>query len=214
MSKTVGFHYQTEAPGGAQGYIVPTLLQLLEEKQIKGKILDIGCGNGSMARSLEAQGYEVWGCEWDPAGVEIANRAKPGRFMRWDLNDPREQFPWKEFQAVISSEVIEHLYFPRNLFRLAHRVLMPDGLLFVTTPYHGYFKNLALCLAGKWDRHHDVHSDGQHIKFFSPKTLGTMMQAEGFRKEGWKGCGRAPGLWKSMVMWGRRNESRPGGSPH
>lgn len=212
MSKAVGFHYQTEAPGGAQGYIVPSLLRLLKGKQIRGKILDIGCGNGSMARSLEAEGHEVWGCEWDPAGVDIANRAKPGRFMRWDLNDPREHFPWREFQAVISSEVIEHLYFPRNLFRLAHQVLMPDGLLVVTTPYHGYFKNLALCLAGKWDRHHDVLHDGMHIKFFSPESLGTMMLAEGFKNEGWQGCGRVPGLWKSMVMWGRRSESKQDGS--
>jgi len=204
MKEAIGFDYRTEAPGGAQGYIVPPLLRLLKEKQFSGKILDIGCGNGSMARSLEAQGYEVWGCEWDPAGVEIANRAKLGRFMRWDLNDPREQFPWKEFQAVISSEVIEHLYCPRNLFRLAHQVLVPNGLLAVTTPYHGYLKNLTLCLAGKWDWHHDVNHDGGHIKFFSPETLGKMMEGEGFRNEGWRGCGRLPGIWKSMVIWGKK----------
>jgi 2-polyprenyl-3-methyl-5-hydroxy-6-metoxy-1,4-benzoquinol methylase len=204
MRKAVGFDYQTEAPGGAQGYIVPFLLKLLAEKQIRGKILDIGCGNGSMARTLEASGHEVWGCEWDPAGVEIANRAKPRRFMRWDLNDPHEKFPWSEFQAVISSEVIEHLFLPRNLFRLVSRVLKPGGLVIVTTPYHGYLKNLVICLAGKWDRHHDVTHDGGHIKFFSPRTLGCMMKAEGFQIEGWKGCGRLPALWKSMVMWGRK----------
>ena len=207
MKEAIGFDYRSEAPGGAQGYIVPLLLRILKEKQIKGKILDIGCGNGSMARSLEAQGHEVWGCEWDPAGVGIANRAKPGRFIRWDLNDSQAQFPWREFQVVISSEVIEHLYLPRNLFRLAHQVLVPNGLLILTTPYHGYLKNLALSLAGMWDRHHDVLSDGQHIKFFSPQTLGEMMLAEGFKKEGWKGCGRLPGLWKSMVMWGRKKEA-------
>jgi len=184
---------------------VPCLLDLLRKSGISGKILDIGCGNGSMARSLEASGHEVWGCEWDPAGVEIANRAKPGRFMRWDLNDPQEKFPWSEFQAVISSEVIEHLFLPQNLFRLVSRVLVPGGLVIVTTPYHGYLKNLAICLAGKWDRHHDVSHNGGHIKFFSPKSLKKMMVEEGIVFENWKGCGRLPLLWKSMVMWGKKS---------
>ena len=207
MSEAVGFNYQSEAPGGAQAYVVPKLMQILEHEGVKGRILDVGCGNGSMARCLEAKGFEVWGCEWDAAGVEIANRGNPGRFMRWDLNDSCENFPWNSFEAVISSEVIEHLFLPRGLFRLAQRVLLPGGLLVVTTPYHGYLKNLALCLAGKWDRHHDVRHDGGHIKFFSLSTLGRMMSEEGFRPIGWRGCGRFPALWKSMMMWGRKKIS-------
>jgi len=209
MKEAVGFNYKNEAPGGAQEYIVPHLLKLLAEKQIRGKILDVGCGNGSMARSLEAHGHEIWGCEWDPAGVEIANRVKPGRFMRLDLNESLERFPWRNFQAVISSEVIEHLYLPRNLLRLACQVLVPGGLLILTTPYHGYFKNLALCVAGKWDRHHDVGHDGGHIKFFSPVSLRKIMIEEGFESEGWRGCGRIFGLWKSMLMWGKKNNKQP-----
>lgn len=207
MKEAFGFDYRNDTPGGAQRYIEPSILELLASEKIRGKILDIGCGNGSMARSLEAKGYEVWGCEWDPAGVEIANRTKPGRFLRWNINDPREEFPWKDFHAVISSEVIEHLYLPRNLFRLARQTLAPAGFLILTTPYHGFFKNLVLSLMGKWDRHHDVTHDGGHIKFFSPETLGAMMQAEGFKKEGWQGCGRFPWLWKSMVMWGKKKEA-------
>ena len=166
-----------------------------------------------MARSLEASGHEVWGCEWDPAGVAIANRAKPGRFLCWDLNDPPEKFPWSEFQSVISSEVVEHLFLPRNLFRLARRVLVPGGLAIVTTPYHGYWKNLMLSLLGQWDRHHDVLHDGAHIKFFSPATLQTIIKEEKFTVEGWKGCGRLPGLWKSMVMWGRSDATGGRGPP-
>jgi len=204
MKEAIGFTYRNDAPGGAQAYITPTIAGVLAENNINSRILDIGCGNGSMSRSLESIGYEVWGCEWDSAGVEIANRGKPGRFMRWDLNEPRDGFPWNGFHAAISSEVIEHLYLPRNLLRLAHHVLVPAGLLVVTTPYHNYLKNVTLCLAGKWDSHHDVMHDGGHIKFFSPKTLGTMMESEGFRKAGWKGCGRFSGLWKSMVMWGNK----------
>jgi len=157
-----------------------------------------------MARQLQSAGYQVWGCEWNSDGVKIANQSDPGRFMVWDLNKPADRFPWGEFGAAISSEVIEHLFLPRNLFRLARRALVPGGLLIITTPYHDYFKNLAISLTGKWDSHHDVLSDGMHIKFFSPTTLGKMMQEEGFQAVDWKGCGRLPLLWKSMMMWGKR----------
>jgi len=207
MSKNhaVGFDYQNQNPGGAKSYILPALVELLLKKNISGRILDIGCGNGSVARKLEKHGFEVWGCEWDPQGVAIASQEKPDRFLCWDLNAPVTEFPWRGFSAIISSEVIEHLFLPRNLFRLAHHTLVPQGFLALTTPYHGYWKNLAISLVGKWDWHHNVQHDGGHIKFFSPKALQEMMKEEKFTPQGWKGCGRVPGLWKSMMMWGLKN---------
>jgi 2-polyprenyl-6-hydroxyphenyl methylase/3-demethylubiquinone-9 3-methyltransferase len=36
----------------------------------------------------------------------------------------------------------------------------------VTTPYHGYVKNLALAVTGQLDRHWQPWRDGGHIKFF------------------------------------------------
>ena len=69
------------------------------------------------------------------------------------------------FDAVTSTEVIEHLFSPRSLPRFAARVLLPAGYLILSTPYHGYIKNLALSITGKWDRHFSPLWDGGHIKF-------------------------------------------------
>lgn len=52
------------------------------------------------------------------------------------------------FVAVISAEVIEHLYAPHLLPQFAWQYLMPGWLLILTAPYHGYLKNLVLSLAG------------------------------------------------------------------
>lgn len=202
--KNTGFNYTGFAPGYATKYVLPKLLPLISGD--RKKILDIGCGNGAVARELEKNGHEVWGCDWDQAGVDLANRAQAGRFTQWDLNrDPRD-FPFSKFDLVISSEVIEHLFYPRNLFRLAHHVLPTDGRFIITTPYHGYLKNLALSLLNKWDWHHNVFHDGGHIKFFSFKTLIRMMSECGFYAEGWLGCGRFPALYKSMIAWGYKKQ--------
>ena len=203
MRTSTGFHYVSEKPGYAQAYLQPEILRRLGAK--KSRVLYIGCGNGAMAAGLSQQGHEVWGCDWDQAGVDLANRRQTGRFVQWDLNRPVEEFPFSGFEAVISTEVIEHLFYPRKLFQLARHVLPAGGQLIVTTPYHGYLKNLVLSILNKWDWHHHVDHDGGHIKFFSVATLRKMMEEEGFTVEGWQGASRFPGLWKSMIVWGQKS---------
>ena len=58
------------------------------------------------------------------------------------------------FDAVVSTEVVEHYFSPHLLPIFANGALREGGYLVITTPYHGYIKNLALSLFGKWDTHH------------------------------------------------------------
>jgi len=111
------------------------------------------------------------------------------------------------FDAVISTEVIEHLFLPAALPHFARSVLNPGGHLIVTTPYHGYLKNLLICLAGKWVSHHTSMWDGGHIKFWSRRTLSDLLEANGFEVVRFKGTGRIYGLWKSMVVTARLRDA-------
>ena len=70
----------------------------------------------------------------------------------------------------------------------------------MTTPYHGYLKNLALSLAGKWDHHHTALWHGGHIKFWSRRSLTKLLTAESFLHQQFLGVGRLPWLWNSMVL--------------
>ncbi|MBL4901134.1 MAG: methyltransferase domain-containing protein, partial [Desulfocapsa sp.] len=72
---------------------------------------------------------------------------------------------------VISSEVVEHIYDPRLYANNISKLLKPSGILLISTPYHGYLKNIALALAGAWDKHFTALWDGGHIKFWSYCTL-------------------------------------------
>jgi 2-polyprenyl-3-methyl-5-hydroxy-6-metoxy-1,4-benzoquinol methylase len=77
--------------------------------------------------------------------------------------------------------VIEHFVRPFNLPRFAKQLLRPGGHLIISTPYHGYPKNLVLALANKWDAHLNPFWDGGHIKFWSRKTLSQLLNETGFR---------------------------------
>ena len=184
------------------GYIAPRILEVLKKLSVN-RVMDLGAGNGALCSELAAAGYQVTGIECDKKGVEIAQSSHPGiPFYNFGVQDnPADLLVHEEaFDAVVSTEVIEHLFSPHLLPVYASGVLKPDGYLVVTTPYHGYLKNLALSILGKWDKHHAALRHGSHIKFWSRATLTKLLSENGFRVIGFSGVGRFPYLWKSMVL--------------
>jgi 2-polyprenyl-3-methyl-5-hydroxy-6-metoxy-1,4-benzoquinol methylase len=100
---------------------------------------------------------------------------------------------------VVSLEVVEHCYDPRHFARTLYALVDDGGIAVISTPYHGYLKNLALAVAGKWDDHLGPLWDGGHIKFFSIATLRTLLADAGFRDIRFIRVGRIPPLAKSIV---------------
>jgi 2-polyprenyl-3-methyl-5-hydroxy-6-metoxy-1,4-benzoquinol methylase len=185
-------------------YLSPLLITLCKEFCVS-TVLDIGCGNGALANDLTRAGFSVVGCDPSGSGIEHANRAVPkGIFYQVGIYEDPAIIQETDFDVVVSTEVVEHVFSPRHLPRFAAAKLKSRGYLIISTPYHGYIKNLVLSLFGKWDVHHTVLWDGGHIKFWSRKTLTQMLEGEGFRVERFIGCGRVPYLWKSMVIVARK----------
>jgi len=173
---------------------------LSEKAKSKARVLDLGCGNGSLSHMIAQQGYEVVGIEESTSGIAIARLNFPDcQFIQGSIYDPPKAELLNAFDVVISVEVIEHLFYPKELVRLARKLLKPGGQLILTTPYHGYLKNLILALSGKMDNHFSVLWDGGHIKFFSVHTLSKLLEAEGYTNIHFKFAGRLPYLWKSML---------------
>lgn len=202
---TYEYSYTTDASGHHHQYLLPILLNFLNDmKPEKGKklrVLDIGCGNGSLSNLLAQKGYEVVGIEDSISGVAAATKSFPEcKFINASIYDLPYSELGGEFDVVISAEVIEHLIYPRELIKSAKRCLKPNGRVILTTPYHGYIKNLVLALTGKMDQHFTVLWDGGHIKFFSVKTLSQLLMEGGFTDLQFNFSGRFIYLWKSMIV--------------
>lgn len=168
-----------------------------------GRIIDIGCGNGATARFLTDQGLSVDGVEPDEAGFTYASRLVPeGRFFNLGVEAAADDIlqGGEKYDIVLSTEVIEHLYYPSQLIRLARDLLKPDGHLILTTPYHGFAKNLALALTNHWDAHFSSLWEGGHIKFFSFATMQRLIESNGMTMVSTDGAGRIPYLWNSMIV--------------
>lgn len=194
------------------GYLVPKVLQLLQGLRVH-RVLDIGAGNGALCAALSRAGHDVVGLEPDLQGVALARAAAPRAvFEQVGVEADPDVLRQRHgcFEAVVSTEVIEHLHAPHRLPALAAGLLPPGGWLVVTTPYHGYLKNLALSLFNHWDHHHTALWFGGHVKFWSRHTLTQLLQDNGFEVVAFHGVGRLPWLWKSMVLVARRLEGDVG----
>lgn len=105
----------------SQGYINPLILSLLQQES-SCRILDLGCGNVALCRYLAFNGFDVVGVEPDAQGVSIAREQAPGAsFYQLGVDDEPSIVTQAEglFDAVVSTEVIEHLYSPHLLPRFA-----------------------------------------------------------------------------------------------
>lgn len=198
--KTYEYSYQDSGLMNAHSFLLAPLLSMLPQPTQTTRVLDLGCGNGSLSNVIAKQGYEVVGVEESEQGFAIAKTSFPHcHFMQASIYD----LPYAElqhsFDVVIAVEVIEHLLYPKELVRAAKRCLKPNGCLILTTPYHGYLKNLVLAVSGKMDNHFTVLWDGGHIKFFSVKTLRNLLETQGYTDIDFKFAGRVPYLWKSML---------------
>ncbi|MET0534862.1 MAG: methyltransferase domain-containing protein [Steroidobacter sp.] len=193
-------------------YLQPVVLAAVRAlaplRATPARVFDAGCGNGALLRKLQLSGYDVAGCDASESGVTQARRlcGETVRVERLSVYEDLSGTFGTSWDVVVSTEVIEHLYSPRDFVRQVHALLRPGGALILSTPYHGYLKNLALAVTGALDHHFTALWDGGHIKFWSYATLTQLLSELGFDRFEFHGAGRLPWLWKSMVVVAHKPE--------
>ena len=202
-----GYRYSDAELNDSHEYLVPTLLCVLEARRGANKharVMDLGCGNGSVAELLFRRGYSVIGVDPSEEGVRFAReKYRHLQIERGSAYDALSE-KYGRFDFVVSLEVVEHVYSPRRFAATVYSLLRPGGTVIISTPYHGYWKNVALAVTGKWDRHFTALWDHGHIKFWSFKTLRALLEEAGFQDIEFRRVGRVPPLAKSMLAIARK----------
>jgi 2-polyprenyl-3-methyl-5-hydroxy-6-metoxy-1,4-benzoquinol methylase len=97
---------------------------------LRGRVLDIGCGNGALADFVSAECY--LGVDRD-AGALTAARAKHAGHS-FVVNLPAHG----SFDTVVGLAVIEHLNEPGTALKKWSRLLAPNGRILLTTPHRRF----------------------------------------------------------------------------
>lgn len=199
------FEWNAEGAGNGESgeKLTRVFVDLVKKLEGVHSICDLGCGNGHITGRLAALGYQVTGVDASASAIQIARRAYPGVQFVQALID--RDLNVGQFDLVISSDVIEHLYRPSDLLEATISLLKPGAHFLLGTPYHGYLKNLVLAATGKMDAHFSALHDSGHIKFFSVNTLSQLVRSHGFEDLSFTFYGRAPWLWKNMICHARKS---------
>jgi 2-polyprenyl-6-hydroxyphenyl methylase/3-demethylubiquinone-9 3-methyltransferase len=196
------YAYNHSKCGCASVYLLPILEALLEDVPAGSVVADAGCGNGSMLAALEKPHWKMHGIEVSESGL-IQARAKYPQFGFHFADLGRDDciLPMTgNCDVVISTEVVEHVFLPRVFAKNCRDLLKSGGILIISTPYHGYLKNLLLALTNKMDGHFTALWDYGHVKFWSKWTLTQLLEEAGFEVNQFRGAGRVPYFWKSMII--------------
>ena len=144
--------YVHAKPAVAHDYLLPTVVDVLEgnfRAADETTVFDLGCGTGGAAALLSKKGYDVAGVDPSQDGITKANMAYPDLSLEIGsaYDDLADQYG--TFDAVISLEVVEHVYDPKTFSSTMFDLVKPGGIAVISTPFHGYWKNLALALTGR-----------------------------------------------------------------
>lgn len=168
--RTVPDAFEYSGSGGIQWKLIRRVVPWR-----RGRILDIGCGNGDLLTILDRAGWDVHGYEPHATTAEAANRRLDhlGRRVVHSDAGAFDAWPAQSFDVITLWHVIEHLPEPLAMLRVVHRLLRPGGLCLIQTPHVAAAE--ALVLRSYW---HGWELP-RHLWFFSHTTLQALLERAG-----------------------------------
>ena len=147
-------------------------------KLAPGKILDVGCGEGTFLLAMNNIGWECHGTEVSSSSEEFSGRLREKGVKVHYGELTNAGFEPGSFDLITFWHVVEHLRNPKEYVRFCRRLLKKNGLLFISVPNIGS-TSFSLWKCG-W-----FHLDlPRHLFHFDPKSISFLLENNGFEIKG------------------------------
>lgn len=148
-------------------------------------ILDVGCSNGALGRSLKAAqpGRSVCGIEFDRRfALEAAEHLDQVVTADLNLLDWREAFAGRTFDCIVFADVLEHLPEPQRCLLQARQHLQPGGCVVVSLPNIRHLSALtAIFLGGRFPQRDRGIFDRTHLRWFTVADASSLLAGSGLQ---------------------------------
>ena len=166
------------------------------------RLLDIGCGTGALGRKIKEEiACQVVGITCSESEAALAAKYLDTVLVR-DLNsfDPSEA---GQFDCVVCSHVLEHLYHPDQFLKRLRWTLSPDGVVIVALPNALHWRQRLEYLRGHFKYTDGGLIDETHYRFFDWQTARALLVDCGYTVLQSKACGTFP-LSRYFLQPGRQ----------
>lgn len=145
---------------------------------IRGKVLDVGCGEGTVTNSISQLDYvdEIFGIDISKTAINLAKKKYSN--ISFKISEA-EKIPYKDnsFKTVLLIEVLEHILDIEGLFIELNRVLELEGYIVITTTDYNFLKKILIALI--WEKY--FYATNPHIKFLTKESLKKLLEFYGFK---------------------------------
>ena len=187
-SETVGAHgteaYLEQAKsGGAQRRVRAAWLdrKLRNHLPAGGQLLEVGCGPGFFLAAMKEVGWQVKGLEISSFAAQYGREHLGLEILVAPIADG--SFPAATFQAILMTDVLEHLPDPVASLRAVRSWLAPGGILAVAVPstMNLLSAQIGLTAYRALGRFKTLRIPPYHLFEYTPRTLRTTLATAGFR---------------------------------
>lgn len=145
-------------------------------------ILEIGCGTGAtgaLAKARGRAGHYVGVEIHEPAAAQARNVLD--QVLVGDVEHMSLPFRPAAFDALILSEVLEHLIEPWTLLERLSPLVRPGGTVLASSPNVAHWRVIASLLRGRFDLTDKGVLDRTHMRWFTPSSFAAMFDRAGFK---------------------------------
>ena len=154
-------------------------------RNVSGKILEVGCANGMTGALALSEGKCGYYC-----GIEICEG--PAENAKSKINEvllgnvETLELPWDPgtFDALILSEVLEHLVDPWTALRKLRPLLKSGALVFASSPNISYYRVISMLAGGKWTLTDFGPMDRTHLRWFTPDAYRNLFESCNYHVDG------------------------------
>lgn len=144
----------------------------------------MGCGRGEFLNEFTKLGMNGFGIDLSDYAKNYCDNAE---IKVVDISKDPVPYPDNFFDIVFSKSFIEHFYFPEEIFKEAHRILKPSGIMINLTPEWNYI-------------YKSFYDDYTHRTPFTKKSLEDIHRVVGFKNVKVESFKQLPILWTNNII--------------